>query len=86
VSIAAAFETVRNHIKTLNQQNTDLIFLKSLIESPIVSNLVKVSSTIKNIHRARYRERHETAKCKMRFEFCRYDLHNVRERERVLVS
>lgn len=44
--IPAAFETVRNHIASLNQQNTDLIFLKSLIESPIVSNLVKVSQLV----------------------------------------
>ncbi|XP_035714586.1 MAGUK p55 subfamily member 2 isoform X4 [Folsomia candida] len=41
-----AFETVRNHIASLNQQNTDLIFLKSLIESPIVSNLVKVQDQL----------------------------------------
>jgi len=40
---SAAFETVRNHIASLNQQNTDLIFLKSLMDSPVVDHLVKVS-------------------------------------------
>ncbi|CAG7678298.1 unnamed protein product [Allacma fusca] len=43
-----AFQTVRNHIASLDEQSTDLIFLKTLMESPVMAHLLKVQDKLES--------------------------------------